>query len=175
MLKSRKCTICKQTRRLTSFHSQGKNRRKSACKFCANRIMREKRKNYTEAQRVNRNNTAKLWRKKNPYYVKQFYGLGKYRYNNAKHSAKRKNCKWKLSIKQYYRLIKQNCVYCGSKLDNLGIGLDRKNNHIREYTAKNAVPCCGICNWVKRDYFSYNEMILIGKVIKKIKQNRIKT
>lgn len=66
--------------------------------------------------------------------------------------------------------FKKNCVYCESKVN---IGLDRINNSIG-HIESNCVPCCYRCNVTRLDNFTFDEMILIGKTIKKIDYDRNK-
>lgn len=63
-----------------------------------------------------------------------------------------------------------NCHYCGFP----PTGLDRINNKLG-HTIENTVPCCKECNIARMDNFSHEEMFVIGKAIKKIKENRILT
>lgn len=61
------------------------------------------------------------------------------------------------------------CVYC-SQTEN--VGCDRVDNK-KGHTMNNVVPCCTICNVVRGDKFTSDEMKLIGKAIKIINQNRL--
>ena len=65
---------------------------------------------------------------------------------------------------------KKPCVYCG---DTKRIGLDRIDN-TKGHNKDNVVPCCYECNCARNNNFSYEEMLIIGKSIKKIKQLRKK-
>lgn len=60
------------------------------------------------------------------------------------------------------------CIYCG---DTKNIGLDRIDNS-RGHEIGNVVPCCYDCNVARNNNFSFEEMLKIGKVIKKIKKDR---
>lgn len=66
---------------------------------------------------------------------------------------------------------RQPCFYCGCFEK---IGLDRIDN-TKGHTKDNVVPCCYDCNCVRNNIFSFEEMIELGKAIKKIKQNRTET
>jgi hypothetical protein len=50
-----------------------------------------------------------------------------------------------LSETQFYNIIKSPCYLCGFQSDK-GIGIDRVNNLIREYSILSARPCCWTCN-----------------------------
>lgn len=73
--------------------------------------------------------------------------------------------------KEYLENIIYNgkCIYCG---DTHNIGLDRIDNN-RGHEIGNVVPCCYECNVARGNNFSFKEMLLIGKAIKKIKKERI--
>ena len=60
------------------------------------------------------------------------------------------------------------CIYCG---DTEKIGCDRKNNSIG-HTKENCVPCDGECNRIRSNGYSFEEMLILGKTIRKIKQAR---
>lgn len=62
------------------------------------------------------------------------------------------------------------CIYCG---DTYNIGLDRIDNS-KGHTLDNVVPCCYECNVARGNNFTHEEMLIIGKAIAKIKQNRKK-
>ena len=100
--------------------------------------------------------------------MERFKDFGPYRFSNARFSAKRKKAKWRLNREQYYKLIKNKCIYCFKNLDAYGIGLDRKNPK-GDYRVGNVVPCCKRCNWIKGSWFSYSQMIRVGKLIKEFK------
>lgn len=60
------------------------------------------------------------------------------------------------------------CVYCG---DTNRVGCDRIDNS-KGHTKDNVVPCCFECNCARNNNFSYEEMLIIGKTIKKVKELR---
>lgn len=64
----------------------------------------------------------------------------------------------------------KKCIYCG---DTRNIGLDRIDNN-RGHEIGNVVPCCYECNVARGNNFSFEEMLEIGKVIRKIKKERTK-
>jgi len=50
--------------------------------------------------------------------------------------------------RHYHLLTKQPCAYCGRKTGKIGV--DRVCNS-EPYTAENTLPCCSVCNFMKRD------------------------
>lgn len=65
-------------------------------------------------------------------------------------------------------IMHKPCVYCG---DTSLIGCDRLNNDLG-HTKDNVVPCCASCNTMRNNFFTYDEMKKIGKVVREIKANR---
>lgn len=81
-----------------------------------------------------------------------------------KKRAKEKNICFELTELQFKELTKQNCFYCGKNPNQIiknsynelygnyiYNGIDRVNNSIG-YKIDNVVPCCGICNKMKKEY-----------------------
>ena len=60
------------------------------------------------------------------------------------------------------------CSYCG---DIHNVGCDRLDNK-RGHTKDNVVPCCYRCNVIRSDFFSFDEMKLIGTFAKSIIDKR---
>lgn len=65
-------------------------------------------------------------------------------------------------------IISKPCFYCG---DHENVGCDRIDNS-KGHTMDNVVPCCYICNTVRQDNFSVDEMVELGKTISYIKLKR---
>lgn len=96
-----------------------------------------------------------------------------YRYNALKLRCKREGLKFKLSYKVYVDKIKKNCYYCGASVrKEIGGGLDRRNNKIRDYTARNLVACCSNCNKIKSDRLTWQEMIVAMRAVNKYRKEK---
>lgn len=71
----------------------------------------------------------------------------------------------------------QICIYCSCSLDRYDKSLmscpsiDRKDNK-KGYVENNLVLSCNSCNNMKSNYFTYDEMLLIGKTISKVLKQR---
>lgn len=65
--------------------------------------------------------------------------------------AHSRNITFSLSKEDFASLIRKSCYLCGYK-QRQGIGIDRFDNTIREYTLSNCRPCCASCNWAKLDH-----------------------
>jgi len=69
------------------------------------------------------------------------------------------------TIDELAEFILQPCVHCGTT--SLPRGLDRIDNN-RGHTKDNVAPSCAPCNFARGNRFSFDEMQLIGAVIRKI-------
>lgn len=78
-----------------------------------------------------------------------------------RHRAEQRGLTFELSAEHFFELTQQPCSYCGTELSNThtehtsyGIfrynGIDRVDNSVG-YVTGNVVPCCNICNLLKRD------------------------
>jgi polynucleotide 5'-kinase involved in rRNA processing len=61
------------------------------------------------------------------------------------------------------------CTYCGYTEK---ISCDRIDN-TKGHTKGNCIPSCFVCNDVRGKIFSVEETLMIGKVIKQIRENRV--
>ncbi len=68
-------------------------------------------------------------------------------------------------------IVNQPCFYCG---DTHRIGCDRVDNK-KPHSKNNVVPCCIECNVARSDKFTVNEMLIIGKAIRQVKDERNKS
>ena len=97
-------------------------------------------------------------------------------FRNYKWGAEHRGLSFKLTKKQFKKLTKSNCYYCGleptSKIlkadkGNSGNGkyiyngIDRLNNE-KGYTIENCVPCCKYCNSAKKE-MTKKRLFAVGK------------
>lgn len=101
-------------------------------------------------------------------------------YTRYKYSAKIRNYEFNLEYDKFKDIISKNCFYCGSKpietlksktINKTDIpvkhnGIDRVNNQLG-YSEFNSLPCCSICNIMKRN-LSFDDFI---EHVSKIKNN----
>ena len=73
-----------------------------------------------------------------------------------------------ISIEQGLDLLSRACVYCG---DTKRVGLDRIDNS-KGHSIDNVVPCCYDCNIARSNNFTHDEMFVLGRTIKAIKDER---
>jgi hypothetical protein len=71
---------------------------------------------------------------------------GKFR--SLKWSARQRGYEVSITIDMWKKIIENPCIYCG---DTTNIGVDRRVNEIG-YTENNSVPCCTMCNMMKKNY-----------------------
>ena len=90
--------------------------------------------------------------------------------------AKKRDYVVSLSYNEYLEFTKIGCChYCNSDIDwvpyniiknhSCAHHLDRKDNG-DGYSKENCVVCCARCNWGKGRYFTYDEWMQLGQVIK---------
>lgn len=68
------------------------------------------------------------------------------RWTSYKNGAKSRNHYFDLEPHHFIKLWKEKCMYCGRKIDTIGI--DRVDNS-KGYSIDNIVPCCINCNRMK--------------------------
>lgn len=142
------CAKCGKSKDLRSFHRRhkGQSHRQAECKLCQRLIQR-------------------------PQLFARIRQL-KTRFVRAKTQAKRRGLNWLIDFESWQSLVASNsCHYCLGELSPTGCGLDRKDNE-EGYTKDNVVPCCRLCNTIKASIFSYEEMLILGRVIQDIRRKR---
>ena len=93
------------------------------------------------------------------------------RYDLLVSSAKKRNLQMDISFEAWRDLVLPNiCHYCLGNLGHTGLSLDRKYNELG-YTIENVVPCCGECNYMKRD-MPYDEFVILSDGLREIKRLR---
>lgn len=99
-------------------------------------IYKEKIKKYLQ---THKEQTKKQRRK---YHMTMDYKFSYYQTN-----AKIKGFTFNITLNEFSKLLSQPCHYCGGE----GYGLDRIDSSIG-YLEGNIVPCCSMCNYMKRTY-----------------------
>ena len=117
-----------------------KARKKNARRYRHNRLARAENRD-----------KAKIWREENPDKIKashdKYNNTPLVKYKKYKAGAKRRQISWDLTIEQFLEYWQEPCIYCGDEIET--IGLDRVNND-KGYSIDNIVPCCYMCNLMKR-------------------------
>jgi hypothetical protein len=65
-------------------------------------------------------------------------------------------------------ILGKACIYCG---DTKNLGCDRINNNIG-HVKDNCVPCCYLCNITRKEDYTFEEMKILGRAIREIKEHR---
>jgi hypothetical protein len=158
------CSVCGGSRYYTSQKPTG-------CSFCAaNKIISDAQEFANEVNQKHIEEGVEL----NTEWIRQrkleerHYNL-KIRFLSKEHIPE-EDLLWKINF--YIELIIEGlCHYCLGPLSPCGIGLDRVNNELG-HLCYNVVPCCGSCNALKRDYYSYKEMMLLSPALREIRRLR---
>ena len=84
---------------------------------------------------------------------------------------------------KWYTFQEKKCVYCGIEEARIEkdfmcwsgtrLQIDRKDNK-KGYEKNNIVLACPVCNFIKGNYFTFKEMLEIGKVVRKVLNKRKK-
>lgn len=80
-------------------------------------------------------------------------------YGTYRRNARKRNLSFELTLEEFIKIIKEDCVYCGepghqwfkkseAKEGIFYSGIDREDNQ-KGYTSENSVPCCKFCNKAK--------------------------
>lgn len=90
-----------------------------------------------------------------------------------KYECYRRNKFWGLSLEEFSELIKLPCVYCRKPPANNcnGFkyqGIDRKDNS-KGYHRLNAVAACGVCNSIKGQHLSHEEMLAAMRAVTRLR------
>jgi|SRR5208282_1222868 len=81
-----------------------------------------------------------------------------------------------LTFEEFLEFTKvTTCTYCKGKIvwrphrenQNTRYNLDRKDN-TRGYAVDNLAVCCWLCNRIRGDLLSYDEMLILGPVVQQI-------
>ena len=88
-------------------------------------------------------------------FIKKWFDYYSNKHNQCyktykKHAEEERKLEFKIEKADWDKLTRAPCYLCGFRQIN-GIGLDRVDNTIREYTLENCKPCCGTCNIMKNE------------------------
>jgi 5-methylcytosine-specific restriction endonuclease McrA len=182
---SKKCSRCKRIKSIQSFNLDKTNLdgHNYICRSCQKELRRIwYLSNLTKAKKmslswskkhpIKARNLTRKWRKNNPFAI---YWI------SFKNRAKRYNINFNITkdiFIQWYNNQKKECIYCGLTTNQLNkskdkiingynnLSIDRKNNKIG-YKLNNIVLACMRCNNIKSDFFTFKEMIKLGKFIRR--------
>lgn len=188
-IKMKFCSGCGQEKPLSEFYprSDKKHLKKSLCKLCQSayytaywKAQWQKTKNNSEEHEREK---ARLKKARLNYYEKNKEKINELARNKAYSLKQRfwaigrcanlRKVEQQISFPQYEKLLELPCEYCGDpNLSRTGHHLDRIDNHLG-YSVENVVKCCSLCNTIKSDTLSYNEMKIIGEAVRLVKAQRL--
>ena len=156
------CNTCKLVKNLDEFHKATNqlDEHLGRCKSCRNKSRRG-------------NRSVEISKRK-PYSVTHNPSE---KYTSLVHSAKKRGKVVDMVRADFIKWLEsqvKECVYCRIpeeklnliSLKTLNLTLDRKDNDV-EYSIKNLALACRRCNFIKGSWFSYDEIIEIGKILQK--------
>ena len=170
-MKNKICSRCKKSKSINKFGKDITHRDglQSLCKSCR-RIWREKNKNKLKER-------AKIYYDAHQDKIKSSYYSPSGIYTALKARAKQRDIKFNITKEdfiEWYNSQKQECYYCKQTLKEINknqfgrsdkLTIDRKDNN-KGYEIDNIVLACMRCNYIKSDFFTEEEMLQIGNIIK---------
>jgi len=159
MLKElKKCEICGN-----DYFTVGNNQK--YCTDCIKNVRKMKNKEYYIRDRKERMEASKIYYEENKEYIlertkeynkrpevikrhKKYSLTPKFVFLRTRVNAKARKLEFSITLEQVEALHEEGCIYCGENVK--GRGFDRVDNN-KGYTIDNIVPCCGLCNWMKKD------------------------
>jgi hypothetical protein len=163
----RKCTRCKTKLPLTTEHFCSDKSRKYGlsyeCKSCMS------------ARKAGKDHRPLRWAQMTPEQL-VIRKAAQAKYNRSdkgravflRHAYRRTDA-CDLTSAEVYELIVQPCIHCGTA--DLPRGLDRIDN-TKPHIKGNVVPSCAPCNFARGDRFTFEEMKVIGALIRQIIRDR---
>jgi len=171
-MKTKICSHCKLEKLANKFYKD--KSRKDGLHHCCKKC-------FSIHQELYRKNHREEIHKKNFQYNRSLDGI----FVNVRYSAKRRNIEFNLTKEEFivwYNNQEKKCYYCKRNLEEIKkdkilnlnsyrFSIDRKDNN-RSYSLDNIVLCCLGCNVVKGKFFTEQEMLKMGSVLKNIFNNR---
>lgn len=128
-----------------------------------------------------RDTTREANYKKVKYIVPYFSAI----YSEYQEKADKTNMNFELTPQQFYDITQKNCYYCdspplsaskgtakGASKPFIYNGIDRVDNN-RGYILENCVPCCFICNIMKRNYNVLDFLYHINRISSNLKLSEL--
>jgi hypothetical protein len=158
------CKKCNQEKDEAYFYIN-----QSWCKDCKNNYDKQCRLLFPERYKKQKEQSKK-WHLEHKEDVREHQKKNirtiKSRFRNAKKQALKRNKNWSISIEEYKSIIDLRCYYCNGFFGKVetGCGLDRIDSS-KGYEINNVVSCCYICNIIKSNILSVEEMKAVVNLI----------
>lgn len=95
------------------------------------------------------------------------------KYATSRAGARSRNLPWDLTLEEFTSFWQKPCAYCSHDIET--IGLDRIDNALG-YSLENVRPCCSVCNYVRGNEFTPEEMKdIMGPAVRAVKEQRAAT
>jgi hypothetical protein len=140
------CKVCKIEKEYSEYHKAktGVGGVRNTCKECRKEEKIEYlSRDYVKEKQKQHYIDNKLEIRKR---TKAHYWTINGQFHQYKKRAKKSNIKFELIERDCTPFFETNCVYCGGKIN--GLGIDRVDNKLG-YILNNIVPCCSKCNFMK--------------------------
>lgn len=127
----------------------------------------------------NKNRPAQLGRRSTGTHLaarSAYYG---YKTKVNKEVAKGRAMPFEITYEEFYSIVQKDCFYCGGGPSNISKvsnkpwaevfyynGIDRVNNDLG-YVSGNMVPCCAVCNRMKRDMNYIDFIIMADRIVER--------
>lgn len=154
---TKKCKTCQLELSILNFY-YSQRRYHSHCMSCESSNSKKRRKAESEEERIKRIRESTINRELN----RDRHLLVTYNKFDFE-----RNFETDLTREYIKENLYKKCTYC----NHPSTGLDRIDN-AKGHLQSNCIPCCWECNTARMNNFSYDEMLIIGKAIKQIKDNR---
>jgi hypothetical protein len=152
---------------------------KGRCHTCYERKRRNK---LIEEAKVcpNKAETLRLMRRREYIKTKStgFYNTLSRRVSSAINAYKSRDAQTDINEEWFINnIVDKYCIYCGisdtqaKEFTGQYLNVDKKVPS-KGYKMENCVPACKACNTAKLDLWSYEEALIIGKVIKELREKR---
>lgn len=148
---SRQCRTCRETKPLQQGYHKAKNGKQGYNAHCKECISEKQTKRLSTPEgRAQYNVYAKRHREKPGYQEKhnRYRNCPNGKWRGYRKDAARHGRVFEFTLEEFTeRFWQKQCYYCGVAHPTAGI--DRLDNSLG-YSGANSVPCCGICNLMKR-------------------------
>ncbi len=101
-------------------------------------------------------------------YARSLSGL----YTAFKRQANYRGIPYSMSFEEFHLVRGNPCYYCGGRLPEAGVGLDRIDNN-QGYTTSNVLPCCEVCNSTRNRHYSVEETKVMIEALLKFRKGII--
>lgn len=170
-LDAKTCTKCRKTFSQNNFYNDKskKDGKRTICIPCSKLNKEDNKEKYAARQRER---TAK--------FNKTLEGKARLRsialkpasrYSYTKNTARTRGLDFGFTKEDFFKVINDNCFYCGDFFRSSGAGLDRVDNS-KGYVPGNVVPCCKDCNQMKADLSQDHFFVHLVKIYAKYIQGR---